>query len=57
MRLKRRSSRCGSDVLNCTGIGIDDNFFDLGGHSMLAATMLLRAERTLGRRTRPGRAV
>jgi amino acid adenylation domain-containing protein len=38
-----------SDVLNCTGIGIDDNFFDLGGHSILAATMLLRAEQTLGR--------
>jgi thioesterase domain-containing protein len=38
-----------SDVLNCTGIGVDDNFFDLGGHSILAATMLLRAERALGR--------
>jgi len=38
-----------SDVLNCTGIGIDDNFFDLGGHSILAATMLLRAEQALGR--------
>ena len=38
-----------SDVLNCTGIGIDDDFFDLGGHSILAATMLLRAEQALGR--------
>ena len=38
-----------SDVLDCTGIGIDDNFFDLGGHSILAATMLLRAEQALGR--------
>lgn len=38
-----------SDVLDCTGIGVDDNFFDLGGHSILAATMLLRAEQTLGR--------
>jgi amino acid adenylation domain-containing protein len=38
-----------SDVLNCTGIGVDDNFFDLGGHSILAATMLLRAEQALGR--------
>jgi len=38
-----------SDVLGCTGIGIDDNFFDLGGHSILAATMLLRAEQALGR--------
>ncbi|MFI5179480.1 MAG: amino acid adenylation domain-containing protein [Vicinamibacterales bacterium] len=38
-----------SDVLACTGIGIDDNFFDLGGHSILAATMLLRAEQALGR--------
>ena len=38
-----------SDVLDRTGIGIDDNFFDLGGHSMLAATMLLRAEQAFGR--------
>ncbi len=38
-----------SDVLGCTGIGIDDNFFDLGGHSILAATMLVRAEQALGR--------
>jgi thioesterase domain-containing protein len=38
-----------SEVLNCTGIGVDDNFFDLGGHSILAATMLLRAEQALGR--------
>lgn len=38
-----------SDVLNCPGIGVDDNFFDLGGHSILAATMLLRAEQALGR--------
>jgi amino acid adenylation domain-containing protein len=38
-----------SDVLDRTGIGIDDNFFDLGGHSILAATMLLRAEQALGR--------
>jgi amino acid adenylation domain-containing protein len=38
-----------SDVLDCTGIGVDDNFFDLGGHSILAATMLLRAEQTFGR--------
>ena len=38
-----------SEVLNRTGIGIDDNFFDLGGHSILAATMLLRAEQALGR--------
>ena len=36
-------------MLNCSGIGIDDNFFDLGGHSILAATMLLRAEQALGR--------
>jgi thioesterase domain-containing protein len=38
-----------SDVLGCTGIGVDDNFFDLGGHSILAATILLRAEQALGR--------
>lgn len=38
-----------SDVLGRTGLGLDDNFFDLGGHSILAATMLLRAEQTLGR--------
>jgi amino acid adenylation domain-containing protein len=38
-----------SDVLGRRGVGVDDNFFDLGGHSILAATMLLRAEQALGR--------
>ena len=37
-----------ADVLGVKGLGIDDNFFERGGHSILAATLLLRAERIMG---------
>ncbi len=37
-----------SDVLGVEKIGIDDNFLDLGGHSMLIMTALRRTEQRLG---------
>jgi len=37
-------------VLGRQGIGVTDNFFDLGGHSLLVAKLLLRIEQQLGRR-------
>ncbi len=36
-------------ALGITGIGVDDNFFDLGGNSLRAITMLSSVERALGR--------
>jgi amino acid adenylation domain-containing protein len=37
-------------VLDQRGIGVTDNFFDLGGHSLLLAKLLLRIEQKVGRR-------
>lgn len=36
------------DLLQQRNFGIDDNFFDLGGHSMLAARMIRRIEAEFG---------
>ncbi len=35
-------------MLRVERVGIDDDFFDLGGHSMLAVKMLARVRDTLG---------
>jgi amino acid adenylation domain-containing protein len=37
------------DVLGLTRVSIDENFFDLGGHSMLAVRLIGRIKRTLNR--------
>jgi amino acid adenylation domain-containing protein len=37
-------------VLDKHGIGVTDNFFDLGGHSLLVAKLLLRIDQQLGKR-------
>jgi len=36
-------------MLRTSGIGLDDNFFDLGGHSLTAARVLAEAHRRTGR--------
>ncbi|MCI0545815.1 MAG: amino acid adenylation domain-containing protein [Candidatus Rokubacteria bacterium] len=36
------------EVLARDGVGIDDNFFDLGGHSLLGMQVLARVRRALG---------
>jgi acyl carrier protein len=38
-----------SDLLGVTAIGPDDNFFDIGGHSLLAVRLLTRIEKAFGR--------
>lgn len=39
-----------SDVLGLQEIGLQDSFFDLGGHSMLALQVMTRLEKETGRR-------
>jgi amino acid adenylation domain-containing protein len=38
------------DVLKLQRIGIDDNFFDIGGHSLLAVQITTRIEKKLGKK-------
>lgn len=37
-----------SEILNLKTVGINDNFFDIGGHSLLAVQLLSRIETVLG---------
>ncbi|MFL6127957.1 MAG: MupA/Atu3671 family FMN-dependent luciferase-like monooxygenase [Mycobacteriales bacterium] len=39
-----------AEVLEVRRVGVHDDFFDLGGHSVLAVTLLARVERRFGRR-------
>ncbi|MFC5060433.1 amino acid adenylation domain-containing protein [Saccharothrix xinjiangensis] len=47
--LERRIARLWSDVLGVGEVGVDDNFFDLGGNSLLLASLHARLEAELGR--------
>src|SRR5207302_5381606 len=38
-----------AEVLGCERAGLHDNFFDQGGHSMLAVVLMARIEQRLGR--------
>jgi thioesterase domain-containing protein/acyl carrier protein len=45
---ERRLAKIWAEVLNLAKIGIDDNFFDIGGHSLLAAKLFARLDEDLG---------
>ena len=38
------------DLLHLPGIGIDDNFFEIGGHSLLAAQLIAQVQSATGRK-------
>ena len=40
-------------ALSITSVSAEDNFFDIGGHSLLSMRVLAEMERTLGRRPSP----
>ena len=46
---ERALSRVWEDVLNVAPIGIHDNFFDLGGHSLVAVRLMARVAQQFGR--------
>src|SRR5258708_3563456 len=39
-----------SDLLHLPGVGIDDNFFEIGGHSLLAAQLIAQVQSATGRK-------
>jgi hypothetical protein len=45
--LERLLCRVWGELLDRTDIGIDDNFFEIGGHSLLAAALLARLDEEL----------
>ncbi len=47
--LEQSIAQIWKDVLNLKSVGIHDNFFDLGGHSLLMARVHHRLNETLGR--------
>jgi len=47
--LERRIAGIWRDALSLERVGVDDNFFDLGGHSLLVAQIHGRLETALGR--------
>jgi amino acid adenylation domain-containing protein/thioester reductase-like protein len=46
--LERRLVQLWSDVLRVAEVGVDDDFFGRGGHSLLAAQLAIRLRRTFG---------
>lgn len=46
-RIERILESCFREVLNCGPIGIDDNFFNLGGDSLAAVSLFLRLDEVL----------
>jgi amino acid adenylation domain-containing protein len=49
-RTNREDILCGifEELLGVTGVGIDDHFFDLGGHSLFASRLVVRIRNRLG---------
>ena len=48
--LEQMLSRLWSKVLRVRNVGVQDNFFDLGGHSILAVRVMMEIERRVGKR-------
>jgi acyl-coenzyme A synthetase/AMP-(fatty) acid ligase/acyl carrier protein len=46
--MERKVKKIWSDILNTENFGIDDNFFDIGGHSLLLAQMKALIDETFG---------
>ena len=47
-RIERMLADIWIDLLNIERVGVRDNFFDLGGHSLMAMTMVAKVEKATG---------
>ena len=50
--LERQVAAAWAEVLGLPGVGVNDNFFEIGGHSLLLAQLQERLERALAREVR-----
>ncbi|MAE63391.1 MAG: non-ribosomal peptide synthetase [Phycisphaeraceae bacterium] len=50
---ERRLAAIWRDILGIEAVGADDNFFDLGGHSLLSLKVTARIEKQIGARINP----
>jgi len=48
--IEKKLAKIWEDVLKVPRVGIDENFFEIGGHSMLAVTLMVKIEKELGTR-------
>lgn len=46
--VERRLATIWSELLGVAEVGVDDDFFEIGGHSLLAARLMARVEREFG---------
>lgn len=51
--IERAIAAIWKEMLKVDRVGVRDNFFDLGGHSLLSMQVIARIERQLGRRLHP----
>jgi len=48
--MEKKLAKIWSEVLKIERIGMDENFFEIGGHSMIAVTLMVKIEKELGMR-------
>jgi amino acid adenylation domain-containing protein len=48
--MEKKLAQIWSEVLKIQRIGTDENFFEIGGHSMIAVTLMVKIEKELGKR-------
>lgn len=48
--IERQLMNLWKEILQIDSLGIDDNFFEIGGHSLLAARLMSRIEKVTGKR-------
>jgi acyl carrier protein len=51
--MERAIAEIWQDLLGVEKVGVDDNFFDLGGHSLLSIQVVARLEKKLGLHANP----
>ena len=49
-RLESQLAKIWAEVLGVKAVGVRDNFFEMGGHSLLAVRLFAQIEKTLGKR-------